>query len=67
MAKKKRKKFQKKQLLSLFYNQNYQKVISKIKQFEIEGISDNELHQIQITSYKKMAENHFQLGIRGYK
>ena len=62
MAKKKRKKFQKKQLLSLFYNENYQKVISKIKQFEIEGISDNELHQIQITSYKKMAENHFQLG-----
>ena len=44
MAKKKKKKFQKKQLLSLFHNKNYQKVISKIKQFEIDGMSNKELY-----------------------
>ena len=62
MAKKKKKKFQKKQLLSLFHNENYQKVISKIKQFEIDGMSDKELYQIQITSYEKLANANFRLG-----
>jgi hypothetical protein len=62
MAKKKKKKFQKKQLLSLFHNENYQKVISKIKQFEIDGMSDKELYQIQITSYEKLANANFKLG-----
>jgi hypothetical protein len=62
MAKKKKKKFQKKQLLSLFHNENYQKVISKIKQFEIDGMSDKELYQIQITSYEKLANANFELG-----
>ena len=62
MAKKKKKTFQKGQLLSLFENGNYKKVISKIKQFEIEGIDANELHLIQVDSYKKMAQSNFEVG-----
>jgi len=62
MAKKKRKTFQKNQLLSLFHNKNYQKVISKIKQFEIEGMSVEELQKIQLTSYEQLAEANFELG-----
>jgi hypothetical protein len=62
MAKKKRKTFQKNQLLSLFNDENYQKVISKIKQFQIEGMSANELHEIQLTSYEKLANANFELG-----
>ncbi len=62
MGKKKRKSFQKNQLLSLFNNENYKKVISKIKQFDIEGMSAEELHEIQLISYEKMAEANFALG-----
>ncbi len=62
MAKKKKKSFQKGQLLSLFHNKNYQKVISKIKQFPIDGMSDEELRKIQLTSYEKLAESNFELG-----
>ena len=62
MSKKKRKTFQKGQLLSLFDNKNYQKVISKIKQFKIEGMSDDELHKIQLISYEKLANANFELG-----
>ena len=62
MGKKKRKIFQKSQLLSLFHNKNYQKVISKIKQFEIDGISAEELRKIQLTSYEKLAEANFESG-----
>jgi len=62
MAKKKRKTFQSNQLLSLFHSNNYQKVISKIKQFEIEGMSAEELHKIQLTSYEKLAEANFESG-----
>jgi len=52
MTKKKRKIFQKSQLLSLFHNQNYQKVISKIKQFEIEGMSIEELRKIVVIVFR---------------
>ncbi len=62
MAKKKRKIFKKSQLLSLFHNENYQKVISKIKQFEIDGMSDKELHKIQLTSYSELAKENFEVG-----
>ena len=62
MSKKKRKIFSKNQLLLLFNNENYQKVISKIKQFKIEGVSDDELHKIQLTSYKKLADANFEIG-----
>ena len=62
MAKKKIKTFKKSQLLSLFHNENYQKVISKIKQFEIEGMSAEELHKIKLTSYEKLANANFKLG-----
>ncbi|RLA72728.1 MAG: hypothetical protein DRG30_07070 [Epsilonproteobacteria bacterium] len=59
---KKRKKFQKSQLLSVFANGNYQKVISKIKQFEIDGMDEDELLKIQLTSYEKLVEENFQGG-----
>lgn len=62
MAKKKKKKFQKKQLISLFESGNYQKVISKIKQFVIEGLSEHELHNILTTSYRELAQNNFNKG-----
>ena len=62
MAKKKRKTFQKSQLLSLFQNKNYQKVISKIKQFEIEGMGVEELQKIQLDSYEQLAKANFELG-----
>ena len=62
MAKKQKKKFQKNQLRSLFQSGNYQKVISKIKQFEIDGMSAEELLEIQISSYKKLASSNFELG-----
>jgi len=62
MAKKKRKKFQKTQLLSLFNAQNYQKVISKVKQFQIDGMSDDELHKILTDSYYALAESNFLQG-----
>ncbi len=62
MAKKKRKTFQKNQLLSMFQNGNYQKVISKIKQFKIEGMSDEELHKIKLNSYELLASNNFGMG-----
>ncbi len=62
MAKKQKKRFQKNQLRSLFQNGNYQKVISKIKQFEIDGMSAEELLEIQISSYKKLASSNFELG-----
>ena len=62
MAKKKKKKFQKKQLISLFENGNYQKVISKIKQFTIEGMDTDELDNIITTSYKNLAQLNFEQG-----
>jgi len=60
MAKKKRKSFPKKQLLKLFNNENYQKVISKVKQFEIEMMSEEELQMVLIQSYIGLAQNHFE-------
>ena len=62
MAKKKRKTFSKKQLLSLFNNENYQKAISKIKQFEIADMSSEELQKIQMTSYQELAKSNFAAG-----
>ncbi len=62
MAKKKKKIFQKNQLLSLFQSKSYQKVISKIKQFQIDGMSEEELHKIRLTSYEKLAEANFESG-----
>ena len=62
MAKRKKKKFQKKQLISLFENENYQKVISKVKQFEIEGLSEDELETIVSVSYINLAELNFKQG-----
>ncbi len=62
MAKRKKKKFQKKQLILLFENENYQKVISKIKQFEIEGLSEDELDTIVSISYINLAKLNFKQG-----
>jgi len=55
----KRKKFQKRQLITMFENGNYQKVISKIKQFEIEGMGEDELKEILTTSYTNLANSYF--------
>jgi len=62
MAKRKKKKFQKKQFLSLFEKKNYQKLISKAKQFEIEGMSADELHTILSVSYQNLAQSNFEKG-----
>ena len=62
MSKKKKKKFQKKQLISLFENEKYQKVISKLKQFTIDGLNEDELDDILTTSYKNLAQLNFEQG-----
>jgi len=62
MAKKKKKRFQKSSLLSLFQSGNYLKVISKIKQFEIEGMQEDELREIKIASYRSLSESNFEIG-----
>lgn len=59
MARKRMKQFPKKQLLSLVKQGKYQKVISKIKQFEITEINENELNSILIDSYRNLAQEHF--------
>jgi len=62
MNKKSKKTFSKKELFSLFESGNYQKVISKIKQFTIEDISHEEQESILLDSYQKLAHNHFIAG-----
>ncbi|MFK5977164.1 MAG: hypothetical protein QM493_11735 [Sulfurovum sp.] len=58
----KRKKFQKKQFISMFESGNYQKVISKAKQFEINGMEEEELKTILTISYTKLADSYFLSG-----
>ncbi len=62
MAKKKKKTFSGEGLLSFLENKNYQKVISKIKQFNIEGMSSEELENITLSSYEALAANNFESG-----
>ncbi len=62
MAKKKAKTFPSKELLSLYNNGNYQKVISKTKQFDVEGITQNDLNHIICGSYQKLSYENFQNG-----
>jgi hypothetical protein len=62
MAKRKKKKFQKKQFIALFESKNYQKVISKAKQFQIEELEEDELHTILTTSYYNLAQNNADMG-----
>ncbi len=62
MSKKKNKKFEKKKLISLFEQGNYQKVISKAKQFKIEGMSEEELEDIVVNSYFNLANSSFVKG-----
>ena len=62
MAKKKTKEFDKNQLLSLFVSKNYQKVISKIKQFTIKGVSDEQLREVELECYEKLAASNFENG-----
>ena len=61
MARKK-KRLQKKQFISMFENGNYKKVISKAKQYEIDGLSEDELHGFLTSSYLKLAEENFENG-----
>ncbi len=58
----KRKTFNIKQLLSLFYAKNYQKVISKIKQFTIPDIDEEALQQIKVESYVGLSAANFEAG-----
>ena len=62
MAKKKKKSFSRAQLISLFENKNYQKVVSKIKQFYIEDISKEELMEIYLNSLTYLSQEHFGIG-----
>ena len=59
---KKRKTFKKEQLLSLLHNGNYQKVVSKIKQFTIDGMTQQEVDAIHIAALKALADRHFKEG-----
>ncbi len=62
MAKKKRKTFSKRELLSLFDARNYQKVISKIKQFNITDMDEEALHKIKVESYQGLSASNFEAG-----
>ncbi|MEA3384764.1 MAG: hypothetical protein U9Q20_08875 [Campylobacterota bacterium] len=62
MSRKKRKIFPKKQLIQLFESQNYQKVVSKIKQFTIEDISEDELVKMHLNSLVNLSIQHFEIG-----
>jgi len=59
---KKKKTFSKKELFHLYSVGNYKKVISKIKQFNIEGLSEDEINKIYLDSLKKLALNEFSEG-----
>jgi tetratricopeptide (TPR) repeat protein len=59
---KKNKSFSKNQLLSLYENQNYQKVVSKIKQFKISGMNDKELEDITFNAYLNLSIVNFNNG-----
>jgi len=62
MNKKSKKTFSKKELFSLFESGNYQKVISKIKQFNVEDTTHEERESILLDSYQKLAHEHFEAG-----
>jgi len=62
MAKKKRKTFPKNELLALFRNQNYQKVVSKIKQFAIEDMESSEVDSLHVDSLKILSDERFKVG-----
>jgi len=62
MAKKKKKTFPKHKILELFKNQNYLKVVSKIKQFRIEGMDDLEVDTIHIDSLKILSNERYEAG-----
>ena len=62
MAKKKKKTFPKHKILELFKHQNYMKVVSKIKQFRIDGMDDLEVETIHIDSLKLLSDERFKVG-----
>ncbi|MEA1916508.1 MAG: hypothetical protein U9N42_03145 [Campylobacterota bacterium] len=62
MAKRKKKTFPKDKILGLFANQNYQKVVSKIKQFNIEGMDDLEVDKLHVDSLKMLSNERFEAG-----
>jgi hypothetical protein len=61
MARKKNKSFPKKQLVQLFESKNYQKVVSKIKQFSIENMTKEELLRIHLDSLENLSLEHFEI------
>lgn len=56
---KKKKSFPKEALLNLYDSSNYQKVISKIKQFNIDGMSEDEVNILRLNSIKKLSFEFF--------
>jgi len=62
MAKKKKKTFPKSKILELFKNKSYLKVVSKIKQFRIDGMDDLEVDALHINSLKILSDERFQTG-----
>jgi len=62
MAKKKKKTFPKHKILEFFKNQNYLKVVSKIKQFRIEGMDDSEVNTLHVNSLKMLSCERFEAG-----
>jgi len=61
MARKNRT-FPKNKLVSFFKRSEYQKVISKIKQFTIAGMTQDKVNEMMIVSYEKLSDEHFQNG-----
>ncbi len=57
-----KKIFSKSELFKLYENRNYKKVISKIKQFKIDGMSEQEVEDITLKSYLSLIESEFKEG-----
>jgi len=62
MAKKKSKIFPKDKLLKLFEEKRYIKVVSKIKQFRIEGMNDLDIDTLHIDSLRSLSHERFKVG-----
>jgi hypothetical protein len=62
MARKKNRKLSKTEILTLFERGNYKRVVSKIKQFSIEGMDEDEIKEILVKSRLNMAQKSFEAG-----
>jgi len=62
MAKKKSKIFPRDKILQLFKEKRYIKVVSKIKQFRIEGMDEVEVDALYIDALKLLSDERFRVG-----